>query len=253
MSDASTVANIVKCAKRLIPSFSVRTLLCGVTCVCLLCALIIPPVRAVRDWRQRLGCSSKLTGIALALHCYHDIHGRFPPACIVDSSGKPMHSWRVLITPYMGGAQFCDDYDFSQPWNSKHNVALAREYAWLGDMFLCPAASDHTHSGLSYMMISGRDQPRCANNFVPHIITKGGIDSGRVILVAEVSETSGLWTEPIDLSMSEMSFRINDRSKASISSHHPGGAMVLCDNGFVEFVDESVDWETVRSRLLSAP
>ena len=35
------------------------------------------------------------------MHNYHDEHGSFPPAYIADASGKPMHSWRVLILPYL--------------------------------------------------------------------------------------------------------------------------------------------------------
>ena len=37
----------------------------------------------------------------LALHNYHQANGCFPPAYIADKNGKPMHSWRVLILPYM--------------------------------------------------------------------------------------------------------------------------------------------------------
>ena len=164
-----------------------------------------------------------------------------------------MHSWRVLITPFMSGSRFYSKYDFSEPWNSRNNLALAKAHPWLGEMFSCPAASGDTgRGGVSYMMIWGPDVLRPGGKFGPHFTDRGDhVDE--LIFVAEVADSGILWTEPGDLSISEMSFRINDRAKASISSHHVGGAMVLCDDGYVEFLDESVSMETVRRRLLSTP
>ena len=37
-------------------------------------------------------CASNLRQIALALQQYHQANGCFPPACIADKNGKPMHS-----------------------------------------------------------------------------------------------------------------------------------------------------------------
>src|SRR3954465_9905424 len=44
--------------------------------------------------RQRL--TADLVQIGLALQTYHDVHGTFPPAYVVDATGRPLFSWRVL-------------------------------------------------------------------------------------------------------------------------------------------------------------
>ena len=49
----------------------------------------------------QLLCRNNMKQIALALHHYHDAFGAFPPAYVPDEDGRPMHSWRVLILPFL--------------------------------------------------------------------------------------------------------------------------------------------------------
>ena len=49
-----------------------------------------------------------------------------------------------------------------------------------------------------------------------------------------------------------MSFRINDKSRPSVSSHHVRGAMVLFADGRVELLDESTSPEKLRELLMGA-
>ncbi|HEV3023824.1 MAG TPA: DUF1559 domain-containing protein, partial [Pirellulales bacterium] len=44
------------------------------------------------------------------------------PAFVADDEGKPMHSWRVLILPFIEQQPLYDQYDFSEPWNGPHNA-----------------------------------------------------------------------------------------------------------------------------------
>lgn len=43
----------------------------------------------------------KMSEIGFALQLYRCDHGTFPPPFTVDKNGKPLHSWRVLILPYL--------------------------------------------------------------------------------------------------------------------------------------------------------
>src|SRR4051794_16882060 len=54
-----------------------------------------------RGAARRMQCQNNLKQLALAIHLYHDDLGCFPPPYIADSRGNPMHSWRVLLLPYM--------------------------------------------------------------------------------------------------------------------------------------------------------
>ena len=65
-----------------------------------------------------------LRDIGLALQQFVDAHDFWPPAALVGPDGKPWHSWRVLLLPYLGHRDLFEQYDFSQPWDSAKNLPL---------------------------------------------------------------------------------------------------------------------------------
>ena len=80
---------------------------------------------------RRLDCADNIIKISRALACYHQINGHFPPTYVADKSGKPMHSWRVLITPHLDSFPGSYNSDaFAEPWDGKH-VADLDERAYL--------------------------------------------------------------------------------------------------------------------------
>ena len=58
-----------------------------------------------------------------------DAHDFWPPAVLVGPDGKPWHSWRVLLLPYLGHRDLFEQYEFSQPWDSAKNLRAARQDA----------------------------------------------------------------------------------------------------------------------------
>src|SRR5688572_33251458 len=62
--------------------------------------------------------------------CSSDL--QFPPAYVADSNGTPMHSWRVLILPYIEANHIYDRYDQTQPWDSATNRQLRSEERRVG-------------------------------------------------------------------------------------------------------------------------
>jgi hypothetical protein len=83
-------------------------------------------------------CRNNLRQIAIALHMYHDTYGTFPAPYIADEKGQPMHSWRILIQPFLEGQNLYDTYDFSEPWDGPNNRQLANVNIY--DL-RCPGAS----------------------------------------------------------------------------------------------------------------
>jgi Protein of unknown function (DUF1559) len=77
-----------------------------------------------REIAARRISTNNLKQIALAMHNFHASFDQFPPAVIYGPEGKPWHSWRVLILPYLDRADLYNTYDFSQPWDSPRNKAL---------------------------------------------------------------------------------------------------------------------------------
>jgi hypothetical protein len=85
------------------PSVSTRRILAGISIGLLLVilAMLTPPGGAERRGR-RTQCMSQLRNVSLALQTYATNNGgRLPPAYIADENGAPMHSWRVLLLPYI--------------------------------------------------------------------------------------------------------------------------------------------------------
>lgn len=76
---------------------------------------------------SRAICRNGFVQIKLALHAYEKEHGRLPPPFLRDKSGKPAHSWRVLLLPYLESSALYDRYDFSKPWNDSHNLKIAQQ------------------------------------------------------------------------------------------------------------------------------
>jgi prepilin-type processing-associated H-X9-DG protein len=175
--------------------------------------------------------------IGLALHEYHDIHGCFPAPFSVDANGKPLHSWRVAMLPFMASTTFDSTFDYTVAWNHPKNVKVSARWSHL---FQCPSARQPAGTAFTnYVMVLG--QKRTAQS--------GQVDHPPAIIVVEIVNSDIHWTEPRDLNFDEMSFTINDKTKPSISSHHVHRAMVLYADGHVEWLHESTDPDELKKLL----
>jgi hypothetical protein len=212
-------------------------IVCAVVVVLFL--LLWPAIQSARP-RTRPPCKNNLHQIGLALHNYHDKYGCFPPAYIADANGRPMHSWRVLLLPYLDQQELFARYDFNEPWNGPHNAQLAEEFPTL-KIFRCPRDSG---AGTSYAAVIG---PRtCWPERMPcHIrdITDG---TSLTLLVVEVHDSGIHWMEPRDLHVTQMAPTINPGGGQGISSPHEGGAYVLRAEGSVPFFSDKMPAEDLR-------
>jgi len=211
-------------------------------------ALMLPMGRTggAREAARRSQCTNNLKQIALALHNYHDVYKCFPPAVTTDKQGRPMHSWRVAILPFLEQKALYDRYNFNEPWDGPNNSVLANTAI---SVYHCPSDPDPSGTETSYVMIVGAG-------------TIGGLPNEKVgfkdvtdgtsstILVAEVVGAGIDWMEPRDLSIDEMSWALNDGSGKSISSNHPGGAMIALADGSVRFLANGIDPGTLRRLIL---
>src|SRR5579883_2519371 len=83
----------------------------------------LPPEQArVRDLRLR--CGSNMRQLLIAMHVYHEVHGKFPGPAITDKAGKPLLSWRVALLPYLEESPLHDEFHLDEPWDSAHNLKL---------------------------------------------------------------------------------------------------------------------------------
>lgn len=135
-------------------STGVIILICVACCLPLICCagIGLPAIQAAREAARQAACSNNLKQIGLALHIYHSAHDCFPPAFIPDEEGRPMHSWRVLILPFLGQQALYEQYRMDEPWNSPHNSALA---TLMPDIYQCPSSPVAGNTNTSYVMVAG--------------------------------------------------------------------------------------------------
>ncbi len=134
----------------------------------------------------------KLIDIALAAYC--DEHGSYPPAVIYDDAGKPMHSWRVLILPYLGEAELYKKYRFNEPWNSAHNGQLIQQ---MPDVYKGPETQQENKGITRVLAITGIGTAWCGGQ-------KTFVGSRNVIRISESPNSNVQWTEPRDLTVDEL-------------------------------------------------
>ena len=105
------------------PIATVLKLLAVVGIVGTVIAMMLPAVRTAREPARRSQCANNLRQIALALQLYEEVHGALPPAYTTDADGKPLHSWRTLILPFMEEQKLYESIDLTKPWDDPANAA----------------------------------------------------------------------------------------------------------------------------------
>jgi hypothetical protein len=187
-------------------------------------------------------CVTTLKRIGLAMHNYHDVHKCFPPAYIPDKNGKPMHSWRVLLLPYMEQESLYKQYNFAEPWDSPANLALAN---MIGEVYSCPDDWQGDPSQTSYVMIVGPGTISDGPTARKIVDIKDG--TSRTILVVEVAHAGIQWMEPRDLKAEDITFAVNDGTPEGIRSQHPGCAHALFCDGGVHTLRDTADPAQIKA------
>ena len=174
----------------------------------------------IRDHSHRSDCRGlKIQMICIAIQNYQLATGSFPPAYIVNKEGKPMHSWRVLLLPYIGEMDLYSRYDFNEPWNGPHNRLLADR---VPVVYRCPANKGPCNSCTNYLAVVGRST---AWPFEKGFSIEDLKDtSSTCLLIAEVADSDVNWMEPRDLTVAQAVAGINVDRRRGISSYHSGGA-----------------------------
>jgi prepilin-type processing-associated H-X9-DG protein len=215
----------------------------GVFLVLVVIASWLPMNRPYREVAQRGQCTNNLMKIGLALHSYSAKYGSFPPAYTVDKQGRRMHSWRALLLEFLD-PDLCRKYDFSRPWNSPDNLAVAGMMKENGP-YRCPTENPQNPLNTSYVMLVG---PRAFSagptGRKPEEITDGPANT---IAVVEMWPSGIGWTAPYDLVVSEMSFKINDPDRVGVRSCHPVGANVLFADAHVTYIGGDIDEKILKA------
>ncbi len=194
-----------------------------------------------RESKRGVACRNNLKRIGLALWAYEQRYGSFPPAYIADANGKPLHSWRTLILPFMDQAAVFGTIDVDKAWDDPANSKHLRQGA---QMYSCPSEGNNT-TQTSYLAVVG---PNTAWPGATGRKLSEFKDPSSTILVVEVVNSGIQWAEPRDLYVGQMAPGINaGGANLGMSSWHGPFANAVFADGSVRELPNELDPKTLAA------
>lgn len=191
--------------------------------------------------RSKEHCRTNMTNIGLALLRYHEHHGCYPPAYVVDAEGRRLHSWRVLILPELGHKELQRRYRFDEPWDGPHNRQLIPE---MPPVFGCPAETSRPRGQTNYVAVVG------PTTIWPneYSATKRNVTDGvdNTFHVVENNDLNITWTEPRDLSFDEVKRRVDAKEPLGVANSHENRGHALFADGHIRLVNPSINGDIFK-------
>ena len=190
-------------------------------------SVALPFVSYRMEISRRSTCESNLSDIGDALLAYQKDHDCFPPAYTTDENGKPLHSWRTLILPYLGHEELFAQVDLTKPWDTPSNQAAASE---IPSEYLCGTA-DLNHGQTTYVAVID------PQGIMPGILPthpRQILDGLSLTLIAVETDASNAvhWMSPKDINYATyLKADVDPTTHAS----HMGGHHILMADGEVMF------------------
>ncbi len=208
---------------------TVIKLLIGLGIVVVALCLLLPTMRSAHVPALRNQCSSQLMQIALALQSYADQNDGLPPAYTTDVNGKPLHSWRTLILPYMEEQHLYNTIDLTKPWDDLANAAA---FETIVSVYRCPSAREEEDNRTTYLAVVTPSSTIRANE--SGSLSEISDGASQSLMVVEVGEEHAVpWMEPTDADESVVLGIGSPESKTT----HPGGFHAAFADGRVRFLE----------------
>ncbi|MHC4400048.1 MAG: DUF1559 family PulG-like putative transporter [Planctomycetota bacterium] len=213
---------------------------------------------------------NNLKQIGIAIHNFHDTYKQFPPAVVYGPDGKPWHSWRVLLLPYLEQIVLYDRYRFNEPWDSPHNKQLLETVPPVfQDPIYGKAEGPYTHYAAivgpgtafppeghtvrefpSERAWAGRSAPSGGMRFA--LIRDG---SSNTVLAGSVSPNRKIpWTKPEDVAFGDSFPGIGREGgfAAPYQTENARGGVFLFGDGTVKAIRQDVDGQLLRNLITIA-
>lgn len=162
-------------------------------------------------------CHTDMTYLLMAMNAYHEDYDCYPPAYTVDEDGKPLHSWRVLILPYIEEYRLHYHIKQDEPWDSEHNSVfhvdeMPYEYGCVTN------TTENWEKGYtSFKMVLGPNSISDGPNSRSKDEIKRPL-SELIVLVEVIPSTN--WMEPVDITEEELQKGANHSRTEGIGSTH---------------------------------
>ncbi len=218
----------------------------GAIVVMLLVLVFMSLFRPALEERHRADCAGlRMAQVLFACAEYRDTHGSLPPAYIEDENGRRMHSWRVLILPYLGYNDLYGRYDFNEPWDGPSNRLLAEE---MPREYQCPGCRGRSNTTTNFLAVVGPLTAWPGKLGVRKDQLEG--KEAETVLLVEIADSDINWMSPHDMAYDRAIIGVNVDRQAGISSNHPGGANVGFIDGSVNFLRENTVGEELTRLLI---
>ena len=196
-----------------------------------------PAVQKAREAASKMNSQNNLKQIALAMHNYHSIYNRFPPAAIADKNGKALLSWRVAILPYIEEHELYKQFKLDEPWDSETNKKLLPK---MSRIFLPPNAAHGSTTSTAYRVFTGKSA--AFEDPAGPKLQDFSDGTSNTIIVVEAGETVP-WTKPDDLEY--------DAAKPlpKFGGYFKGGFNAAFADGSVRFLSETVSEKNLRALI----
>lgn len=196
--------------------------------------------RQIQSSQNRVASINNLQAVAKALDAYAEVHGAYPPAYTVDAQGIPMHSWRVLILPFLGEEELFANIDLDSSWNSITNQEF---YYNAPRVYTHPNSTGPQGTSVYQLLVGNQGIFKGSTSIGPGQV----IDSPRkTILVVEVnpSDFTRSWMEPSDIELDRLLVDSN-AFWSEVEGLDPDGVMVATVDGRVHVMPQQTSLMTV--------
>ena len=220
--------------------------------------LICPSTVGVVAAAERMGCYVNTVEIVNAILAYNAEKGTLPPAFTIDANGKPLHSWRVLILPYLGEEEkaLYEKIKLDEPWDSEYNKQLL---TIAPKVYRCPSNRNCGEGQTTFSAILGDgaffDASGVGKNLGEFYAREGFITRVQA-LICERREPIE-WARPdAELTLEEIraTFGLDAKSsEGGAGSLHSGGMQVGTAGGAARFVSESEAGFKLEKYLTGVP
>jgi hypothetical protein len=205
----------------------------------LLVLLLLPAVRTAREPARRTACNNNLKQIAIALQNYHDKYDCLPPAYTVDEAGKPLHSWRTLLLPFLEASKLYEQIDLAKPWDDPVNQEA---FAETPSVYRCPA-EQFAPGRTGYLAVVAPGG--CFAGSAARKLSEISDRRGQTLVVIEVSaERAVPWMSPQDTDEEIVLSLTSDKRHP-----HPYGAQAIFADGSTQFLTADTKPEILRAMI----
>jgi hypothetical protein len=145
-----------------------------------------------------------------ALRNYRAANGAYPPLYTQGKDGRKLHSWRVLLVPYINDFEVAP-CNLSEPWDSRQNLKWAESLpVYVRENYKSPAQSDYSDVFTSFVAI---DPSNGKNN--DQRLALDDDDCGSAMIALVEMHNSGIhWMEPRDLTLEDAKGLLQPRGRA---------------------------------------